>query len=303
MKMSLSKRVVATLGIFLIAASIIAILPRAAKAEDPAESITLSAVRKNYAVTAGQTLTDTLTVLNDGQTAYDFTVYATPYSVTNSAYDGNFTADKPNADAYTWIQFEKTTYHAEPRQTITIPYTINVKKDASPGGHYGAIFAEIQPESSGAGATISIHRRVGTLIYATVAGDVHLSGQASTPVINWFQTQPPITATSSVQNTGNSDFLASVTYTVKNIFGSVKYTAQNDYEVLPQTTRDIPLSWSGASWFGLYHVSVATTVLGHVTSHDAYVLVMPVWLILLLVLVAIGGGVYAFTRQVRKARS
>ncbi len=289
---------------FFVALSSVIALPLVtnAQGEDPQQSITLSPVRKNYEVTAGETFTDFITILNDGTTAYDFIVYATPYSVNNTAYEADFLNQKPNANFNTWVTFEKTTYHAEPRETIKVPYTVTVKKDASPGGHYGAIFAEVQPQESQSGTSIGINRRVGSLMYATVAGDVKLAGQSQQPVINWYQSTPPLTAIAPVKNTGNTDFFANVSYTVKNIFGNVKYTMQNDYAVLPQTTRDIPLVWEDASWFGLYNVSIKTTVLGESTTHDGFVLLMPSWLIVALGLAGIGGALFVYIRQLRKHR-
>lgn len=288
----------AVLSVAVLSFSTILMGAPVASAADPVESITMSPVSKIYQVNAGQTLTDSLTILNDGQTAYDFTVYATPYSVTNAFYDPNFSADKPNADAYGWITFQQTTYHAEPRQTLTIPYTIHVKTNAAPGGHYGAIFAEVQP-AAGSGQ-LARKKRVGALIYATVKGDVHLSGKVVSMDTPWFQTVAPMLAHSRVQNTGNSDFQTTVRYQVSDLFGHVAYASDTTYEVLPDTTRQMDMQWSGAEWFGLYKVQTTVKILGKTTTHNSYVMMVPVWLILLLALAVILGVVYGITRKAQR---
>lgn len=293
--MSISRRIITASVLFAVSLSSLFIIAPAAHAADPIESITMSPVKKVYRADAGQTVSDTLTILNDGQTAYDFTVYATPYSVVNTSYDPNFSTNKPNTDAYTWIQFDQTTYHAEPRQTLTIPFTMHIRADASPGGHYGAIFAEVQP-APGQGQ-LARKKRVGCVVYATVNGDVRLSGKVNSITIPGFQQTTPMMANTQVQNTGNSDFPATVAFQVNDIFGRTKYSTQNEYEILPGTTRQIAMSWPGAAWFGLYKVHASVTILGKTTTQDSFVLMMPVWLILLLTVAVVFGGVYALTRK------
>lgn len=280
-------------------------LPAQAGAADPVESITLSPASKSYTVDPGQTFDDVMTVLNDGETAYDFTVYTAPYSVKDGSYDPNFTEVTSNSDAYAWVQFKQTTWHAEPRETIKIPYTIHVKANAAPGGHYGVIFAEVQPaDSSSTGAsTLARKKRVGMLMYATVSGDVHLAGNVVSQDIPWFQSRAPLTASLTVENTGNSDFTANVTYSVSDVFGSVKYTAKTNYVVLPSTTRNISLKWDDAPWFGLYKVHVTTEFLQQGEATFAYVLIMPIWMVLLFGITIVSGGMYAIWRWSHRAKA
>lgn len=296
-----SKTAIALL--FAMAVLLVSTSAETARAADPVESIAMSPTSKTYKVDPGEAFEDTLTVVNDGDTAYDFTVYAAPYSVKNSAYEPNFTSTVANADAYTWVQFKQVLWHAEPHETIKIPYTMYVNKKASPGGHYGVLFAETQPTNSVDGAaTLGRKKRVGAILYATVSGDVKLSGKVDNTKINWFQTGGPLAVTSSVNNTGNSDFIATVTYRVTDIFGSAKYSYKGEYVVLPSTTRDINLGWASTPWFGLYKVYVTTAFLDQKKSAESYVLVMPVWLLWLVGGVVFIGGVYAAWRHFSRSR-
>ena len=277
-----------------------AITPLAhAQSTSDIESITLSPVSKNYEVKPGEVLKDSLTVLNDGQTSYEFTVYATPYSVVNEVYDPSFTDNLPRADAYTWVQFEKTTYYAEPRQTIEIPYTVQVKADAMPGGHYGAIFVETKP---GENEQLARKKRVGAILYATVEGDVIRKGQVESTAIPWFQTRPPLRATADISNDGNTDFQTKATYEVKDIFGRVLYAAEQSFAVLPETTRRIELQWTNASWFGLYHISMTASALESEQVASSYVMVMPMWLIILVILVVAGGVAHVYLGRKRRRK-
>lgn len=260
-----------------------------AYAAEPVESITLSPTSKTIRVDRGATLADSLTVLNDGQTAYTFKVYAAPYSVKDSAYTPDFVSNGPRSDAFQWVQFPQTQWTVEPRQTVTVPYTLRVSPQAAPGGHYGAIFVEVQSGSEGQEQNLARKKRVGSIVYATVNGDLTMKGSVGASTIPWFQSAAPLHASTTIHNTGNGDFLTQTTYTVRDVFGGVKYTETKEYPILPETTRDILFNWDRSPWVGLYNVEINMTVLGKKDVRSGYVVVMPKWLVFLLGLVTLVG--------------
>lgn len=261
------------------------------------ERITMSPTSRNYNVDAGQTVSDKLTVINDGGTAYDFLVYTRPYSVSGENYDPNFTATPKNADAYAWMQFAQTKYHLEPGASVDINYTMRVPGEAAPGGHYGIIFVETQPSDKVSTSSVLRKKRVGSIVYATVKGDYKKEGQALDVSIPFWQLQPPLHADMKAQNTGNTDFIDATRVTIKDVFGKVKYDETKDYVVLPQTTRKINFDWSQASWFGLYNVEVQQKITDKTTSKNGYVLMMPRYLPIALIVVLLIGGAYAIHRR------
>lgn len=284
----------------------------AQEAPGATESITLSPVSRKYKIDAGQTVSDKLTVVNDGQVDYDFIVYSRPYSIPATS-TGDFDYTKPNftaapgngapknADAYGWIQFPKTKYSVKAGGTVEIAYTISVPKKASPGGHYGVIFAETQPpQSQGEGNAVVRKKRVGTILYSTVNGQFTTAGQLEKTEIPFWQTQPPLRAGSTVKNTGNSDFTNDTMYTVKDVFGNTKFKETKQYTILPQTSRKMAFDWAQSSWFGLYKVELEQTVLGKKTTDSGYVLMMPRYLPILLLVTVIIGGAYAWFRRKKK---
>lgn len=262
-----------------------------------AESITLSPVSQRYSLNAGESKTDVLTVINDGKTAYDFIVYARPYSVNNDKYEPNFTKTPTNADVYGWVQFPETKYHLEPGKSVKINYTMTVPAQAAPGGHYGVIFVETQPATTATANSVIRKKRVGSIIYATVNGQYKNEGEALAAEIPFWQVQPPLHSSVSVKNTGNADFMTETKMAVKDILGNVKYETTKEYPVLPQTTRNISMDWTGASWFGLYKVDLAQKVLGKTTASSGYVLMMPRYLPIALLVVILIGGIYAWYRH------
>lgn len=265
------------------------------------ESITLSPVSSKYKIDAGTSVNDKLTVVNDGKVAYDFIVYSRPYSVTNEKYEPNFTNTPKNADAYGWVRFEKTKFHIEAGSTIEVPYTVSVPKQAAPGGHYGVIFAETQPtDTQVSGNAVVRKKRVGSILYATVNGQYTTAGNMVSTDIPFWQAQPPLHAESTAKNTGNTDFANDTIFTVKDVFGNTKFKETKQYTILPQTTRKMTFDWTRSSWFGLYKVELEQTVLGKKSTNSGLVLMMPRYLPVLLLVIVIIGGAYAWFRRKKK---
>ena len=265
------------------------------------ESITLSPVSKRYTLNTGTTTNDSFTISNTGNVAYNFIVYARPYAIINSDYNNpNYGAKAngvANADAYQWVKFPVTTYHLNPGESATVPYSLAVPSSAAPGGHYGVIFAETQ--ASGGNASIARDKRVGMVVYATVNGTYKMGATIGKPTIPFFQLEPPLSAAINVQNTGNADFLADIQYRVTDIFGNQKYVAKNTYEVLPATTRAIGLQWGAAPAFGLFKVQIISTALNKVSNNTAYVFMAPYWFYGFVAIVIVGGVMYALVRRRR----
>lgn len=278
-------------------------MAQVAVAEDPLSSITLSPVDKHFNVKPGETVNDTFVILNDGRTAYDFLTYTSPYSVDDRTYNPNYDdINAPRADAYKWVGFSQSRWHLEPRERVVVPFTLRVPEYASPGSHYGVLFAETQPDEKDK-TNIVRKRRVGLIVHVTVAEGNRVEGRVSEIKIDQYQPFTPLTSTISVQNTGDSDFLAKSSISISDIFGSVKYQNNDERYILPDTTRDTSLSWEGSPWFGLYNVTVSTSVLGVETKKEHLVLVAPYWLFLLVGLGVLLGAADALRRHKRTSSS
>jgi hypothetical protein len=293
----LSGALCAALALVAVAAAPVA---SAQSTSEGRESITASPSSVSFKINAGETRRDSMKIINDGDVAYDFAVYARPYSVQNELYDPNFSVVKQNTNVHNWVQFEKTKYHLEPGQTAVVNYTIKVPVDAAPGGHYGVLFAETQQR--GIGSTgVARQKRVGNLIYAIVNGTYSTKGKLTQFVLPFWQKKVPLLSAARVTNTGNVDFTASVNTTAKDVFGRTKFTYRGDPRVLPATTRRIEMNWEKAPNFGLFKVSQQVSFLGQQYNHSGWVLVAPVWFALLAAVAAVVGATYA-VRSYRKTR-
>lgn len=272
----------------------------AQNAADEEEKITLSPSSREVTSDAGEVIDGTMKIINNGDVAYDFTVYARPYSVNAENYDPNFTDQKPNADLYKWVQFQKTEYSIEPDQTVEVPYTIRVPENAAPGGHYGVLFAETQAKAIGS-TGVARQKRVGKIVYATVNGEYQTAGDLKEFILPFWQTDQPIESSVRIENTGNVDYRAQVSTVAKDIFGRTKFKYTGDPVILPGTVRSAEMRWENAPSFGFFTVEQTAKFLDKEHKNSGYVLITPAWFPFILVAIILAGGAYAVLQR-RKSR-
>ena len=292
------------LGLVLIAGLIISAVTvpvGAQEGQQSTESITASPSSESFDINAGDTKRSSMKIINDGQVAYDFIVYARPYSVINENYDPNFSIIKTNTNVHKWVQFDKTKYRLEPGQKATVTYTILVPADAAPGGHYGVIFAETQQREIGT-TGVSRQKRVGNLVYARVNGTIQESGKFIEFILPLWQRKSPVISSARVTNTGNVDFDTDVKTVAKDMFGRTKFTYTGDPVVLPGTTRLVQMNWDKAPNFGLFRVSQNVAFLDQKHANSGVILLAPVWFPILLGATLVGGIVYAVLAYRKRRR-
>lgn len=247
----------------------------AATADNGKESITLSPTSKQYQFDPGTTKDDKFTIINDGETDYEFKVFAQPYSVNGEEYEPDFFTVRENTDLEKWVKFPKSTYFLRAGQSVEVPYSVVVPADAIPGGHYGAIFAETQPSQRSNGTSIQRKSRVGSLVYATVNGKFETGGSFEGIRTTPLQFKPPIRSEVVLRNTGDTDFGVTTVFAVDDILGNRKLSETKEYRVLPKTKRAVQLQWDKAPSFGLFKVTTSAKFLDQQTSKTTYVLMAP----------------------------
>jgi len=261
------------------------------------EEITASPVTQKFVLDAGSTQTGQFKVVNTGDIAFDFTVYAKPYSVQGQNYSPNYTDESAaRADAYKWVSFDITKGTLNPGDSQDITYTIDVPKGASIGGHYGVLFAETQPKQA-EGNQVARKKRVGTILRVNVNGNINEKGSVLRSSIPGFQFSPPLQASLDVKNDGNVDFNVDSNIEVHDVFGNLKYKDKKSNIVYPDTTRHIEQNWQSAAWLGLYKVDLHASYLGNDFKVSHYVLMIPRWLIALVFMLLVGGAYAAYIRR------
>lgn len=195
-----------------------------------------------------------------------------------------------------------------PEQRETIPVTINIPQDASPGGHYGVIrFTGASPELEGTG--VSLSASVGTLVLVNVSGDVKESAKIAELFVSQKSKRAslfeygPLDLTLRIENDGNIHLQPKGTIQVTNMFGKTVYLSQINQDgrnVLPSSVRKFEQSMGGKLMFGPYKLK-ADVVYGsnnQITSDTVTFWVIPYKIIIGTILI-IFLIVFAFRRYNR----
>ena len=267
------------------------------------EEITISPTSKDYRLDPGQTVRDSFKVVNTGQKTFKFNVYSRPYSLADTG-QAEFDEVKDRSDAYAWVQFENTSWEIKPSETIEVNYEILVPENATPGGHYGVMFAEVEPDNSSNEAVIA-KKRVGSILRATVKGDIKQAGRPLNIDLPWLQFQPPLRATTEIENSGNVDSQATIKMTAHDVFGNVKHEQSKQVVVYPDfdslagsaVSRSATVEWGEAAWFSIYKVDMSVSFQDETIDKSSYVLILPRWMIVIGVVALIGGGYVLFRRR------
>jgi hypothetical protein len=220
----------------------------------PASSATEVGNRPNlsYTIEPGETVEDAVTVYNLGNVPLIFNVY--PTDAFNND-DGTFSVlpgDKKPSDVGTWFKLDQGLISVPPGKQTTIPFTIKVPRDATPGDHVGAVLASSSTKGTGDnGETITLDRRTGTRLFVRVAGDLRpelaITNMESDydQAVNSFD--GTTTVTFRVENRGNVRMNGSPIVEVGGPLGALSKTVKLPElsELLPGEHADLSVQVTG----------------------------------------------------------
>lgn len=248
---------------------------------------------------------------------YELTVYASvvnfvPYGESGQ---GGFLSVKDSDSTGTtlaeWITIDTPKIVIPPEQTATVPFSITVPGDASPGGHFASIMVGTQPpDNDSLGSRVETSQVVTSLVFMRVAGEIIESGQ-----IRSFRTtsriveQPQATIELRFENTGNVHLRPQGEIIITNMWGQSRGIIPVNQStmfgnVLPESIRRYAFTWTG-DWsladIGRYKASV-TLAYGDgsrqfVSSHYTFWLIP--WKIVLTVMFGFAITIYVFVVGVR----
>lgn len=263
---------------------------------EPTSLIRISPVSNRINIKGGQALDYSLTVTNIGGIGFKFTVYSAPYSVINDQYEEDFSNETARTQLSRWIKFyddngslvDTYTGFLEADAKKTINYRVDVPEDIPAGGQYAAIFAQtdsssISTEENKTG--INTISRLAMPIYAKTDGETNETSEIADYKVPFFLTSGPITVSSLIKNTGNTDFIAKYSYSVKSITGGDICTEEDERIVLPEETgRRASFSCNDISAMGIFKVSYKVEAPGQIKEETHLVIVLPIYMIIIAII-------------------
>lgn len=227
----------------------------------------ISPSRVEVEVEPGQTVTQRIIVANRLGRPAKFLVSVEAF-VGSQDPDGGvvFSGSNSPLSATSWLKPELSEFTLQEGERIFFNIDVNAPSDASPGGHYGAVFFESQPLDSGdQGANVKLITRVGSLLLINVKGLVNEQGRITQFTTKKFKTKGPIDFDLIFSNYGNTHQAPHGFIEIKNIFGTVvgKVPVEAWY-VLPDSQRRKQVSWE-KEWLWGYYTATAKITHGRTT--------------------------------------
>ena len=151
------------------------------------------------------------------------------------------------------------------------------------------IYAEMVRDDELESTGVAVNHRVALLVFSEVEGNTRREGQVLETKIPTILFNPPITATSLVENTGNVHTTATYTLQVFPLFGDEEvYTNEENpatLTILPETQRFNSISWDGAPQLGIFRVKQTVTIFDDTQTIEKIVFLCPIWFLFLILLI------------------
>jgi hypothetical protein len=216
-----------------------------------------------YTGDRGTDIQDAITLSNFGNVQLIFRVYATDAFNSPTGDFALLPSDKSPTDVGSWIKIPQEFVQVPPGQQVTMPISVSIPKDASPGDHVGGILASsVARAANSGGPVVDIERRTGTRVYLRVNGPlrpelaIEQLSTSYTPSVNPLGGKAKVTY--KIHNRGNVRLAGASGVTVSGPFGVAEQkAASEDFpELLPGQEMTITRELDGVPALGLAYTTV-----------------------------------------------
>jgi hypothetical protein len=158
-----------------------------------------------------------------------------------------------------WLEPESQELILQPNEERTFAFTINVPRDAEPGGHYASILFQTGGNEAVPGAA-AVAQRIGTLVLLRVSGNVAENASITTFEAPTYSKSGPVMLTLRMVNEGNTHIRPKGTIVITNLFGKkVDEIPLEGANVLPGATRKMDTTWNKSNIMGYYTATLVAT--------------------------------------------
>lgn len=247
------KRTVAFLigGLFL---ACLLITPSNTEAQADPAGRSIAVVPPSFELFAnpGESVSDKIRVKNDTDASTTYTVKVDDFKAVGEEGSVDIIDDQSNTtySLAKWVFAEPKSFTLKAKEEREIPFTINVPKNAEPGGHYGSILVQMGTDAQvtgGSGAAVA--SRVGSLILLRVSGNVKEDASIeSFKTSKKYYQGSPVDFELRVKNKGNNHIKPKGTIVITNMFGQkVAEETLDGLNILPDAVRKMNDEWKFSS--------------------------------------------------------
>jgi hypothetical protein len=188
------------------------------------ESNNFGADRTNYGYTIdpGGSVADGIVVANHGQQPVELKVYAADGFTSDEGSLSLVVAGEKSKAVGAWITPSEETVTLAAGETASIPFTVRIPDDATPGDYAGGIVTSLTVPDAETG--VNVDRRLGIRVNLRVGGELAPALAVEGLTVSWNGGLNPFaggdaTLTYTLHNTGNAAISAGSASTVGGVFG------------------------------------------------------------------------------------
>ena len=229
--------------------------------------------KQEVLINPGENFSTSVKFLNQGDSpitgtlsVVDFIVedgVGTPVFLDNPQVVGTTTISEKYSAAK-WAKVQQDSITIASKGNVSVPITINVPKNAAPGGRYAAVLFQPsgsltlgKPESA---QETPIAIRLASLVYIRVAGPITENATVTKFEAPNFLEYGPTSVTTQIENSGDYHINPKGTITMTDMFGktvgSVDLESKN---IFPGTSRDYSSELGQKVMFGKFTLALAGT--------------------------------------------
>lgn len=224
------------------------------------EALTVSPVKLELRGDPGTTIGSDFMLINEQDEIQTFYVSFANFEAQGESGTPQFV--ESGKDLATWINLVPSGENTEevlnmvslaPGASQKIYFEVNIPADASPGGHFAAIFWGTSPETTVDTTELGLGAKVGILVFLSVNGEVNeAGGLVDFGVENEqkFFTDLPVDFFYRFQNDGGDRVVPQGTVSIKNMLGlktDIFSANLAESNVLPLSIRRFETSWGTAA--------------------------------------------------------
>lgn len=224
-------------------------------------TITAIPPRKEFEISPNQTKTLELKLRNDSDTLHYYQVQVTDFIVSDLAGTPIPVTEQTSGrwSLASWVTTPDF-LPVDAGSTQLVKITITAPSDALPGGHYAMVTYQPNPNLERGGLQdtgAQIGQRAGTLLYATVPGDITQDALIRKFTAPRFTEYGPVEFYLQVENLSDVHIQPTGTLTISDIFGrkldTLKVEMQN---IFPDSIREHTTQWAQKWGYGRYRADL-----------------------------------------------
>jgi len=223
--------------------------PKIVEAQDSQASRSIAVTPPSFELFAnpGESVSDKIRVRNDSGIAQTYHVVVEDFKAVGEEGSIDLVTEDQSNMGYSlakWVVPEPKTFSLDAHEEKEIPFTINVPKNAEPGGHYASVLVNMGGETKVSGGA-AVTSRVGSLILLRVSGNVQEDARVeSFAAAKGYYEKGPVDFELRVKNNGNNHIRPKGTIVITNIFGQkVTEVELNGLNILPDAIRKMNTEW------------------------------------------------------------